>query len=236
MKFDDIKDQQKNIHEMIQAVDSLFAMQDGVRDGDLVDYTFVGEVTFLQQENAAKDVIFQIPESCDFFARRMMVLPSFRFVTPDTATNGADEISFRPCILSSTVGAFAPNFQGDRAAMDIMISIAESYSVNGQLVSRQLQNIPTPAQLFYSSPINYRGGQRTLAISATPDHYPSFQFPSAGVFPKDYFIPAGGSLTCRVAPNFAGVRSDPAEPGGDGSLQNEYKVTITLEGQKRVVS
>ena len=137
---------------------------------------------------------------------------------------------YRPSVL--VVVALLAAAEGDTVT-----HVGTGERLDGKLVSRQLQNIPTPSQLFYSSPVNYRGGQLNgLAISATPDHYPSFQFPSAGVFPKDYLIPAGGALTCRVAPTFAGVRSDPAEPSGDGTLQNEYKVTVTLEGQKRVVS
>jgi hypothetical protein len=228
-----LKKQQDDIDAALQKVRALRKQRTRTY-GDRVYYPFVGEVFFAQTDNVAQDIIFQIPAGSDYVAERLAIYPAFKFTTPDEAANGPPEVSYRPCILSSTMYAFVPNFQGDRAAVDCAVSITETFpNSKGEPVTRQLQNLPTPSGLFYSSPINYRSAD-FVGTGAQARYNASFEFPSAMVFPKDYLLPAASSLTCKVAPLFASVRSEPNEVGGDPTLQNEYRLTLVLEGYKVV--
>jgi len=221
-----IADQLAKIDALHQRVERALRAREAAR-GDRVYYPFIGEIFFPQQATNAQDIVFQVPSNDGFVAERLSIYPAFRFVTPDPVTNGPDEISYRPCILSNTQYAFGEDLRNEKAVVDCLISLVETYQgVKGAPITRALQNIPTPAAHLFSSPTNFKP-----AIDG--GYFASFEFPSAMVFPDEYYLPPGSSITCKIAPVFAALRSDP-EGGGDPTLQNEYRLTVVLEGYKVV--
>lgn len=229
-----LKDQQEKLEELLGDANQLLKLRrDSLHDADRVNYTFVGDAIFAQGDSNARDVVFTVPDSSDFVVERIGLYPSFRFVTTDEAANGPPEESFRPCIFAFYEGSYNEDLSVDAASMDCYVSLSETFERNGQPVNRAYQNIPTPIQLLFCGAVNYRRGGDASAGQFDP-YYSSFQFPGGYVFPCTYLLPAGGSLTIKIAPLFAGLRSDPAEPGFDPTLQNEYKVIAVLEGYKKV--
>jgi len=230
-----IHEQQETIEALLGDVNSMLKLRrEALHDADRVNYTFVGEQRFAQGDSNARDIVFTIPDSGGFVAERIALYPSFRFVTTDEVANGPPEQSFRPCVFVSYEGAFSPDLPADAASMDCYVTLTETFTQGGAPVNRAYQNIPIPVQLLFCGAVNYRRGGNTQTGGSGDPYYSTFQFPGGFVFPKEYLLPAGSSLTIKVAPLFAGLRVDPATPGADETLQNEYKVTAVLEGYKKV--
>lgn len=223
-----IREQQEEILALVER--SQFLMSRRVRlDGDRVDFTFVNEVTFLQRDTNALDVIFQIPDNCDFVALRLSLFPFFRFVTTDEAANGVAESSFRPCIFTHTAHAFNDLFSVDQAAVDCSIQISEA----GCDVGRALQNTPVPVSLLNCAPINYRPAELALTSDeVSPRYYNGFSHGPGITFPTGYDLPRGSNLSCRISPSYASDRVDPDALNADVTEQNEYRVVVVLEGYK----
>jgi hypothetical protein len=231
--FDTIREQQEKLDALLQDVNELLKLRrDALYDSDRVEYSFVGETVFVQGDSNARDVVFTVPDSSDFVAERLALYPFYRVVSEDESTYGPNEESFRPCVLSSYEQAYAFGLSSDASSLDLYVNISETFMRAGQPVSRSYQNIPTPSQLIFSGAINYRPGYTDTRAKET--YYDGFSFPTAMVFPHAYMIPAGGSLTVKVAPLFAGLRYDPASPSAQPAIQNEYKIAVVLEGYKRV--
>jgi hypothetical protein len=195
-------------------------------DGDRIDYRYVGSIRFLQQDNNAHDIVFSISDDADFVAERLSLYPSVRFNTSDVTANGPPEIVSRPCIFSFYEGAFMG---------------AEQTRINydAACVNRAYQNTPFPAQVMFSGAVNYKStGYRIAAFGAVDvtfdRYYADFEFPSAMLFPTDWYLPAGSDFQIKISPNFSSIRSDPAGAAGDATLQNEYEITAVLEGYKKV--
>lgn len=229
--FQQIQAQQEQLETLLTDVSELLQLRRAANfDADRVNYTFVAEAVFAQGDSNARDLVFVVPDSNDFVVERLGLYPFFRFVTTDEGANGPPEQSFRPCVFTSYEGTFNPNIEVDAAAMDCYVSISETLVRAGTSLNRSYQNIPTPVQLLFSGAINYRRGGNPVV----DPYYSSFQFPGGLVFPCPYLLPAGSSMTVKVAPLFAGLRVDPAAPAANETLQNEYRVTAVLEGYKKV--
>jgi hypothetical protein len=219
---DQIKAQEKKIHELLARADRIARTRDyfiGLQQ----DYVFIGEVFFGQGDTTAQDVVFQIPEDAAFVAKRMNVYPAFKFTTTDEATFGPPEISYRPCVFTSQQQALTPEVQSDNAAIDCFLSLSETYASKGKSHTRNLQNMPVPVQLFYSDALNWKPVQGAASVNLK---YESFEFPAAMVFDEDYLLPPGSSVTVKVNPSFSQLR----DPGSE--RQNEYRLTVVLEGFK----
>lgn len=221
--------QQKTIDDLLTEVEDLRILRRGGDDaGDRIDYKFVDSIVFLQQENTAQNIVFTIPEETTvFYVERLSLYGEYRFVTTDPATDGPNEISYRPCIFSWYEGAFNPDIDTDSAlgAIDAFLEIAETYYKNGVAINRSYQNMPMPTELLFSGAINFRQqGQFS-------GQFDSFEFPASFIFPCPYLLTGGSSITLKIAPNFAGVRADPVT-----SEQNEYRIKAVLEGKKVVRS
>jgi hypothetical protein len=219
------------------------------RDGDRVEYRFIESAVFAQQDNTARDIVFAIPEGQDFVAERFSLYVAQRFVTPDPANYGPDEVVHRPCIFSFFEGAYNQagytRFEYDAASIDCFLQFSENYQVGGKTFSRSYQNMPFPAQLCFSGGINYKP---TLFSQINTNagyfgfdmYYATFQHPSGLLFPVQWYLPGGSDFQIKIAPNFASLRSDPNDvdifdnPIGDPNIQNEYKLTAVLEGYKVV--
>lgn len=224
-----LREQQARIEKLHDRLERVLRNRDRIY-GERVDYPFIGEVIFPQGDNTAQDILFQVPESCDFVGQRLAAYASFRNVSTDTSANGPNDIAFRPCLWSSAMYTMNTNLQDIRALVDCFISMSETYrNAQGAQITRALQNLPTPVQALYSSPVNYRAARD---VGGNLYYNASFEFPSAFVFPHDYILKAGSALTVKVAPSFACLRVDPVEPEADTTLQNEYKITVVLEGYK----
>jgi hypothetical protein len=229
-----IKAQEKKLQALLDRVDRISRLREYFV-GDRSDYAFIGEVFFPQGDTTAQDVVFQIPEDAAYVATRMSIYPAFKFTTTDEATFGPPEVSYRPCVFTSMWGVGTPQLNVDNASLDCFVQLSENYNANGQSITRALQNMPTPVQLFYSSGINYKPLQTSASINT---RYSCFEFPTALVFDEDYLLPPGSSITAKVSPSFAQLRVDPAliaQPSFDPSdleLQNEYRITVVLEGYK----
>lgn len=221
--------QQQDVLTLLQRVESIMASRvrlDGVRE----DHVFIGEVTFLQRDTNARDVIFQMPDNADFVAQRFSVFPFFRFTTTDEDANGKPEGSFRPCIFSSTPGAFNDIFARDNAAVDCSITLSEAACDS----SRALSSTPVPVSMLNCAPHNYRPVEvASTALGRLPSYFPGFSFGGGLVFPGEgYALSRGSSLNVRISPAFANDRVDPDADGADVTQQNEYRLVVTLEGYK----
>jgi hypothetical protein len=235
-----LRKQQRQIDEMVARAEKAVRKQRySAQDGDRITYSFVGSVDFPQQNDTAQDVIFTVPEQQDFFAERLAFFPFFRYETTDEANNGPSEVSYRPCVFTSYEGVFNPRIQTDAAAVDCSIALSETfYNEKGQQISRAMQNMPTPVELFRSGAVNYRRGGRT-GLGGVQDpqidpYYAGFEFPTAMLFSIPWFLPGGTSVTVKIAPNFAGVREDPVLTNADQTNLNAYRVTAVLSGYKRI--
>lgn len=212
-------------------------------DGDRVDYQYIDSVQFFQQDLQARDIVFPIPEGTTFVGRRLSIYPFFRFVTTDPANNGPNEETFRPCIFSSNEAAYNPVFQSDAASVDLFVALSETYKdERGVTNNRAYQNMPFPVEFLRSSSVNYKRNALRLSSAIPPGeqdfdkYYAGFEFPSTFLFDSDYVLHGGSNLRVTIAPGFAGVRVDPAAPGADQSLQNEYKIVVVFGGKKVIRS
>jgi hypothetical protein len=229
--LNDVLKQQKRLDELIGGADKLYGERFSA--GDKEYYAHQQEITFLQGDNAAQNVVFTIPEGTDFYAERLSAFPSYRFVTTDEATNGPPERTYRPCVMAFYEQAFFPLVENDAewGAVDFRFELQETFYRGGQAVSRSLQNEPIPAQLLFSGPCDYRPGYTISTITA--GRFNSFSFPTAMEFPIPLLLNGGSALRMAVNPTFAGLREDPANPANSLARQNEYKLTVILEGQRR---
>lgn len=245
MQFmDELFKQHQKLDALLSRVEKLIKeRRSDVPEGERVAYRFIESLTFRQQDNTARDIVFAIPEDSDFVAKRFNLYPFVRFVTPDPAVNGPDELVFRPCIYSFFEGAYDQagyaRFDYDAASVDCFIQFSENFLVNGKQTSRSYQNMPFPAQIAFSEGINYKPTAFTQVNTTNgyfgfDRYYASFQFPSAMMFPVDWYLPGGSDFQIKIAPSFASVRSEPGNPAGDLTLQNEYQLVAVLEGYKVV--
>ena len=193
-------------------------------------YKQVVEVFFTEDDAAVQQVSINTPGDFAVYATRMAVYPSFRTFTTDQAANGPDDVTYRPCVLTSDEHFAAPRIEADPAAMDLRISVSESFNANGQRVTRELQNGPIPSQLFFSGAKNYRRNVDSGLNAATV--YSDFDHGKGLFFIRPWYLPPASALTVQIAPSFAGVRNDSAIPGADTTVKNAYKVSFVLDGFK----
>ena len=235
--------QQQELEAMHNRVDRLLAQRRSTaHDADRMEYAYVGDVVFPQQDTQARYITFPIPENTEFVAKRLTMYPFFRFVTTDHAANGPDEVPFRQCIFASNESSYAGGrgeIRQHAASVDCFLSLSETYTdEKGQRVNRFYQNMPWPVEFLRSGSVNYRSGFVFTSSAVRSDlYYDGFEYPSAFLFDCDYVLPPGSNFRLSVAPIFAGVRFDPAEtgPSGDDTQQNEYKLVAVLEGYKKVI-
>jgi hypothetical protein len=233
MSFDQqLQMQQKKIDDLLAQVEDLRLKKASSYDaGDRIDYAFNDAVTFAQGSNPAQNIVFTIPEQTTVFeAERLSLYAGYRLVSTDPATDGVDEAAFRPCAFTWYSEALNRGIDTASAVglVDMFVEISETYYLDGRAITRSYQNLPIPSELFFSGAVNYQ--QMTLAGGAAANaFFNCFEFPSALIFPCPYLLTGGSSVTIRLAPTFAGLRTDPQT-----STQNEYQVRALLEGKKVV--
>ena len=247
---------EKIVEKQSSQIESLLADADAIRQkwrgvdmaGDRVDYIFTGDIIFLEKVNTSQNIIFQIPEATDFYGTRLMLQPFARFVTQDQPNQGPNEIPFRPVVWSTTEGVYNNNsnspadlyggVQNDVASLDCSVTMTENIKTPEGQITRDYQNMPSPVQLFYSGGVNYGSG-----ISAwqhtNVTYFPDFQIPIGMLFPIDYYLPKGSSVTLKITPTFSEERVAPGlvDDGGapfTGNRQTEYQIRAFLQGYKIV--
>lgn len=187
-------------------------------------YAFSGFADFVENEDRARQVVFQIPAGTDFFAERLMFTAGVRRITSNSATDGPDEIVHRPALLPTTENVNSGG--NDNRIIDFFFSLSETYvNDQGRRVNRDMQNMPTPVALAYSAAVNYKDNDGV--------RYANFEYPSALVFDEPLYLRAGSSVTVTMAPSLAAPRN--VSGGFDQTLQSdqhEYRVTAYLEGYK----
>ena len=119
-----------------------------------------------------------------------------------------------------------------------MVSITENMKTEDGQITRNYQNIPTPVQMLYCSGVNY-GSSYSYWANTNLTYFPDFQIPIGSIFPVDYYLPKGSSVTLKIAPIFAQNRVQDgvlALNGGGAPVlfnrQTEYQIRAYLQGYK----
>jgi hypothetical protein len=230
----ELQKQQQEIDGLLSRVERLIKMRRvSAYDADRVDYKFVDAVRFPENDNTARDVVFTIPEATDFVAERFSLYPAARFVTTDEAAEGPNEVVFRPCSFSHYEG-LTSEFFADAMLVDCFLQFTETYKdENGKPVNRSYQNMPFPVELLFGGAVNKQTASGSdfgiLSTGNQDPYYNNTQFPSAMLFDVEWYLPAGATVQCKIAPNFSNLRA----PSGR-TKQNEYELVAVLEGYKKV--
>jgi len=238
--YDRLLEQSAHLDNLIGKVHSATsARRASAHDGDRVYAPLIQHITFDQGAQGAQDIVFQIPENLKFYVERVNFYVGFRMVTIDETVDGPSENVFRPCVFTHYEEANNPLVQFDAASVDALVAFSETYFNGQQVVSRVLQNTPTPVSHFYSGALSMRqtSSNGTFATSAFDLYYANSSFPSGLLFAKPWYLPGGASVTLKVSPVFAGLRVDPASSEeANVTARNEYRFTAVLDGYKKVMS
>lgn len=197
-------------------------------------YKEVAELEFDEQSQSSQQTSILIPEEHGVYFSRVSVYPEARLYTTGGDSNDPSEVTFRPCLQTSTEHCFSRLVEYDPAAMDLRLSFSEVFSTKGRSFSRDIQNGPIPSQLLFSDGQNYRANLIAGGLATEGAPYPSFDHGPGLFFCRPWYMPAGSSISVTVTPTFAGVREDPASFEADPTQKNKYRVKVVLDGFKVV--
>lgn len=219
------------MHDSLIELDTLLTRARRVSiDGDRVPLYIRANMTFLEGQNKAAPMVFNIPTGEDFFATRMNLYLASRLLSiakPDTQS----ELTFRATDWTSVnevgygVGGGSGMYQNKYATcmFEVRSSDGKAYQ-NAPLAILHAFSDREPQPPNVSSVVVTYQGATTVGI-----HYYAYAAYIGGLdFVVDERLPAGSSWTVTITPTFS---RDIASTSVD---QREFMVIGVLTGHKKV--
>lgn len=195
-------DEIKQIEGLLKRAEKLVA--EGVRMPAYLQASYV----YAQGEDAVGELVFNVPTDYEFYGRKLNLYLQSRTIS---LTSTESDLTFRPSEWLSTNDYPVGGVKRASCTFDIRDSM------NGAA-----QNLPVTIASAFSA----RHGVAFFAGVGT-EKLPVSAYPGALVFPVDYFLKPGQSLTVKVSPTFSRA--------GTENERQEFRVSGVLQGYKEVL-